>query len=247
MSQAFFRFYAELNDLLSQERRQRPVVYSLNGPVAVKHAIEALGIPHTEVALILANGRPVDFSYPVEPGDRLSVYPAFQEIDVGPLPALRPALPSPPHFVIDNHLGRLAMSLRLLGFDALYRNDFDDVELARLSSEEGRVLLTRDRRLLNRKVVVYGYNVRTRDPKQQLMDVLRRYRLKELIRPWHRCLVCNGGLRPVAKETIVNRLEPKTKKYFHEFRMCEDCQRIYWKGSHYEPLRQLIESIREDA
>ena len=247
MSQASFRFYAELNDFLSRERRQRPVVYSLNGPVAVKHVIEALGIPHTEVELILANGRPVGFSYPVEPGDRLSVYPAFQEIDLGPMPALRPPLPSPPRFVIDNHLGRLARSIRLLGFDALYRNDFDDVELARLSSEEGRVLLTRDRRLLNRKVVIYGYCVRTRDPRQQLVDVLRRYRLKELIRPWQRCLVCNGSLRPVAKETIVDRLEPKTKKYFHEFRICQDCRRIYWKGSHYEPLRQLIESIREEV
>jgi uncharacterized protein with PIN domain len=247
MSQAFFRFYAELNDLLSKEWRNRPVVYPLNGRVAVKHAIEASGIPHTEVDLILANGRPVDFTYSVEPGDRLSVYPVFQKIDVGSLLSLRPPLPSPPRFVIDNHLGRLAVSLRLLGFDALYRNDFDDAELARLSSEEERVLLTRDRRLLNRKVVIYGYCVRTRDPRRQLLDVLQRYRLKELIRPWHRCLVCNGALRPVAKEAIIDRLEPKTIKYFHEFQMCQDCSRIYWKGSHYEPLREFIEAIREEV
>jgi uncharacterized protein with PIN domain len=247
MAQAFFRFYAELNDFLPRERRRRPVVYSLNGPVAVKHVIEALGIPHTEVALILANGRPVGFTYPVEPGDRLSVYPVFQEIDVGPLPALRPALSLPPRFVIDNHLGRLARTLRLLGFDALYRYDFDDVALARLSSEEGRILLTRDRRLLQRKLVIYGYCLRSRDPQQQLADVLRRYRLKDLIHPWRHCLACNGELRPVAKETIIDRLEPKTIKYFHEFKMCQDCRRVYWKGSHYEPLRQLIESIREEV
>jgi uncharacterized protein with PIN domain len=245
MTQAFFRFYAELNDLLAPKGRQRPASYRLNGPVAVKHAIEAQGIPHTEVDLILANGRPVDFSYPVQPGDRLSVYPFFQEIDLAPLPALRAALPSPPRFVIDNHLGRLAVFLRLLGFDALYRNDFDDVELAQVSSEENRVLLTRDRRLLMRKVVVYGYCVRTRDPRRQLVDVIRRYRLNGLIRPWQRCLRCNGDLRPVAKEEIIERLEPKTKKYFFEFQRCGDCQQIYWKGSHYEPLRHFIESIQE--
>ncbi len=246
MSPVYFRFYAELNDFLSHEQQQRPVVYPLMGPVAVKHAIEALAVPHTEVALILANGRPVDFSYPLEPGDRLSVYPAFQELDMGALPSLRPALPSPPRFVTDNHLGRLAKSLRLLGFDALYRNDFDDVTLARLSSEEERVLLTRDRRLLQRKIVVYGYCLRTWEPQQQLADVLRRYQLKDFIRPWRRCLACNGSLRPVAKDSIIDRLEPKTIKYFHKFKMCQDCRRIYWKGSHYGPLQQLIEAIQAD-
>jgi len=243
MAQAFIRFYAELNYFLPQEQKQRPVAYPLKGPVAVKHVIEALGIPHTEVELILAHGRPVDFTYPVEPEDRLSVYPAFQALEPGAEPVLRPALPSPPCFVIDNHLGRLATSLRLLGFDALYRNDFDDETLARLSSEEDRVLLTRDRRLLQRKVIIYGYCLRTRDPHKQLVAVLRRYRLKGLIQPWQRCLRCNGSLRPVAKDTIIERLEPKTKKYYHEFKMCQDCRRIYWKGSHFEPLQQLIESV----
>ncbi len=243
MAQAFIRFYAELNYYLPQEQKQRPVAYTLKGPVAVKHVIEALGIPHTEVELILAHGRPVDFTYAVEPEDRLSVFPAFQQLELGALPDLRPALPTPPRFVIDNHLGRLATSLRLLGFDVLYRNDFDDETLARLSSEEDRVLLTRDRRLLQRKVIIYGYCLRTRDPSKQLVAVLRRYRLKGLIQPWQRCLSCNGRLQPVTKETIIERLEPKTKKYYHEFKMCQDCRRIYWKGSHFEPLQQLIDSV----
>jgi uncharacterized protein with PIN domain len=243
MNQAYVRFYAELNNFLPREQRQRPVAYPLKGPAAVKHIIEASGIPHTEVALILANGRPVNFFYPVQQGDRLSVYPAFRELALDILPALRPALPQPPRFVLDVHLGRLARSLRLLGFDALYDNDYDDLTLARLSSAEGRVLLTRDRRLLQRKIVVHGYCLRSRDPRDQLLAVLRRYQLKTLIRPWHRCLRCNGELRPVAKEVIIDRLEPKTKQYFHDFMMCQDCQRIYWQGSHFGPLQGLIASV----
>lgn len=246
MSQAFFRFYAELNELLADERRQQLCPYRLNGPVAVKHAIEAQGVPHTEVALILANGQPVDFCYSIQPGDRLSIYPIFHKLDTSSMAALRPARQGPPRFVIDNHLGKLARTLRLLGFDSLYRNDFEDVELAQLSSDEGRILLTRDRRLLMRKAVNYGYCVRTRDPNQQLVDVMRRYRLKDQFRPWSRCLGCNGLLSPVAKKKIIDRLEPKTKKYFSEFQMCPDCLQIYWKGSHYEPLQRIIEtSLRQ--
>lgn len=245
MSQVEFRFYAELNDFLPDAKRQSTIVYELNGPVAVKHPIEALGVPHTEVELILANGQSVDFSYLLQGGDRISVYPAFQSIDAAPLQKLRSPLPSPPSFVLDSHLGQLMTYLRLLGFDALYHNDYDDEELARLACREERVLLTRDRRLLMRKIVVYGYCIRTKDSRQQLRDVLHRFQLYDQIRPWRRCLRCNGPLRPVAKEAILDRLEPKTKKYYDEFHICEQCQQIYWKGSHYEPLRTFVEFVTQ--
>ncbi len=244
ITQAYFRFYADLNELLAIDRQRRLVVYSLNGPVSVKHCIESLGVPHTEVALILANSQPVRFGYAVQPGDYLSIYPAFHELGLEAGQLLQPPPPFPSRFILDNHLGRLAVTLRLLGFDAIYRNDFDDEELAFQSSESGRILLTRDRRLLMRKVVVFGYCVRTRDPQQQLVDVLRRYRLAGQISPWRRCLRCNGELHPVDKETIIDRLEPKTKKHFDSFQMCQECQQIYWKGSHYRPLQEFIDQIR---
>ena len=243
MPQASFRFYGNLNDFLPVLRRQKAIFYPLNGPVAVKHPIEALGVPHTEVEYLLANGISVGFSYLVQPEDQISVYPTFHEIDVDPLYPLRPSLPTPPRFILDNHLGQLATYLRLLGFDAQYHNHYQDEELARLSHEEERVLLTRDRRLLMRKIIIYGYWLRAKDPRQQLTEILGRYELNGHIRPWHRCLRCNGHLRPVSKEAILERLEPKTKKYYHEFHICQDCQQIYWKGSHYKPLRQFVEDV----
>jgi uncharacterized protein len=248
MAEAFFRFYAELNDFLADpEQRQKTIAYGLNGPVAVKHVIEALGVPHTEIELILANDQPVDFSYLVQEGDRITLYPPFTRLDITSLPALRPPLPSPPRFILDSHLGRLATYLRLLGFDTLYRNDYDDEELAELSYQEQRILLTRDRRLLMRKLVVHGYCLRTKESRQQLEAVLRRYNLWSAIQPWQRCLRCNGRLLPVSKEAIIDRLEPKTKLYYDEFHQCQSCGQIYWQGSHYQRLQRFIAAIQEGA
>ena len=245
---AYFRFYAELNDFVPPEKRQRTAVYPFQGPVAVKHLIEAAGIPHTEVELILANGKSVDYSYQVQDGDRTSVYPAFATIDVASVAQLRPPVPTPHRFILDNHLGRLARYLRLLGFDALYLNDqADDPELAQIAHDEGRILLTRDRGLLKRSLVTFGYCLRTKDSKAQLTAVLHRYQLHGQINPWTRCLRCNGLLQPVKKETIWHRLEPKTKLYFHEFRICRDCGQIYWKGSHFSKLANLIDIVINDG
>ncbi len=243
MTQANFLFYGYLRDLLPKEMRQKVIPYKLNGRVAVKHSVEALGIPHTDVAHILLQGELVEFSCLVRAGDTFHIYPAQYPLDK-PLPEiLRPALMSPPRFILDNHLGRLANYLRLLGFDTWYRNDYDDEELAHLSSTEQRVLLTRDRRLLMRKVVVYGFCLRTKVPRQQLLDVMERYDLKDHINPWCRCIRCNGQLVPVSKGEVRDRLEPKTKKYYHEFRQCQHCNQVYWKGSHFQSLQQFIEDI----
>lgn len=244
---AYLRFYAELNEFVPAARRQRSVTYHFQGRVSVKHMIEAMGVPHTEVDLILANGASVDFSYLVQDRDRISVYPPFTTIDVSSLRQLRPPLPNPIRFVLDGHLGQLATYLRLLGFDVLYRNDFEDEALAQIAHEGKHVLLTRDRRLLMRKQVVHGYCLRTKDSRQQLLAVLHRFDLFRQIDPWQRCLRCNGPLHPVAKEEIIDRLEPKTKKYYHEFHMCQQCGQIYWKGSHYQPLREFIENINNQG
>ncbi len=246
MSTINIRFYAGLNQFLPAEKRQKSLEYAPNGPVSTKHIIEAAGIPHTEVELLVVNGRPVDFDYLLQPGDRLAVYPDFTAIDTTSLPQLRPPLPQPPRFVADIHLGRLVTFLRLLGFDTLYPDDFDDEILAQISHNEQRVLLTRDRRLLMRKIVTYGCCLHSRKPYDQLQTVLTRYNLFDQIDPWQRCLNCNGRLHPVPKEDILHRLEPKTKLYYHDFHLCEDCDQIYWKGSHYTALQEFIRRIQEN-
>lgn len=246
MKAVTFRFYASLNRFLPPAQRGVTVPYHLNGRTSVKHPIEALGVPHTEVDLILADGEAVTFERLLQAGEQISVYPPFATLDVDGLQWLRPPLSQPLRFVLDVHLGKLATYLRLLGFDALYRNDYEDEELADISAREGRVLLTRDRRLLMRSKIVYGFCLHTRDWEEQLRAVLSRYHLFGSLAPGQRCLRCNGELVPVAKEAIVHRLEPKTKKYFDEFYICRRCQQIYWKGSHYSRMERFIAQLREE-
>ncbi|MCL4869855.1 MAG: twitching motility protein PilT [Anaerolineae bacterium] len=240
---AILRFYANLNDFLPPDKRQQPLVMSLNEPVAVKHLIEAAGVPHPEVELIVQNGRSVEFASLVEDGDRVAVYPLFSLLDLDEMPRLRPRLPDPITFVLDGHLGQLAAYLRMLGFDCLYRNNYDDPELAQISHDENRVLLTRDRRLLMRKQVIHGYCLRDTDPRQQLLELLARFALRPHIRPWQRCIRCNGDLAAIAKEAIIDRLEPKTQLYYDEFQICQSCQQIYWQGSHFRRMQPFIEEI----
>lgn len=240
---AYFRFYAELNDFLPLEKRQRTFGHTFELSASVKDMIESLGVPHTEVDLILVNDQSVDFSYLVQAGDRISVYPVFESIDIAPLVRVRPEPLRESRFILDVHLGRLATYLRMLGFDTLYRNDYADAELARISSSEGRILLTRDRGLLKRSEVTHGYCLRTTNPRQQLLEVLRRFDLFDSVKPMRRCLRCNSVLQPVDKAAIGDRLPPKTRQYYDEFHYCQVCDRVYWKGSHYRRMQQFIEDL----
>jgi uncharacterized protein with PIN domain len=241
MSSARFRFYAELNDFLPEVYRQESFDVPFSGRVTVKHMVESLGVPHSEIDLILASGRSVDFSYLVQDNDFISVYPVFESIDISATNCLRPAPLRDTHFVLDIHLGQLTTYLRLLGFDALYRNDYDDPELAEISSAQHRILLTKDRGLLKRNLVTHGYCIRDSDPKQQLLEVIRRFDLRGDIQPFRRCLKCNGLLAEVSKSAIIDRLEEDTIRYFDDFRICSDCDQIYWKGSHYDRMLRFLD------
>lgn len=245
MRQASFRFYAELNDLLPANLRQITFTRFFANPCSVKDIIESLGVPHTEIDLILVNGESVDFAYVVQDGDRISVYPVFESIDITPLVRVRPQPLREPRFVLDAHLGRLARYLRMLGFDTLYRNDYTDDELARISSVERRILLTRDPGLLKRSVVMHGYWIRASDPSRQAREVLDRFDLAGAIAPFARCLCCNAQLQPARKQDILDRLPPMTQMAYDEFRLCSTCGRVYWKGSHYRRMLQWIERWRQ--
>jgi uncharacterized protein len=246
-NQATFRFYAELNDFLPSARRMVDFVHPFEGRVSVKDMIESLGVPHTEVDLILANSRSVDFSYLVADGDRISVYPVFESLDISPVLQVRPQPLRQTRFVLDQHLGRLAAYLRLLGFDTLYRNDYGDAELAQVAGQEERILLTRDRGLLKRSQVTRGYCVRSLVAEEQAFEVIRRFELAGAIRPFARCVHCNGLLRPVAKEEVQDRLLPHTRERYDEFRACEGCGQVYWQGSHHRWLGPFVERMRAQA
>ncbi|MBD0344659.1 MAG: Mut7-C ubiquitin/RNAse domain-containing protein [Coleofasciculus sp. Co-bin14] len=242
MAQADFHFHAELNFFLPPNRRQVSFTHFFKGRASIKDMIESLGVPHPEVDSIQVNGESVDFSYIVQDGDRIDVYPisaadqVTSTLRVGPTEV-------PCRFVLDIHLGKLANSLRLLGFDTLYRNDYADEELAQISATQQRILLTRDKGLLMRSMVTYGYYVRETDPDRQVVEVLRRFGLFELSKPFQRCIRCNGLLKPVAKESILDQLPAKTQLSINEFHRCGECAQIYWKGAHYERILQFIEGV----
>lgn len=237
---ATVRMYAELNDFLPQVSRGRDVALTTDR-TSVKDLVERLGVPHTEVDLILVNGEPVGFDYLVRDGDRISVYPVFEAFDISEVTKVRPAPLRELRFAADAHLGRLATFLRLLGFDVVYQNDLPDEELARVTAEEGRVLLTRDRGLLKRTAVERGYCLRSDRLEEQLAEVVRRFDLGRLARPFTRCSRCNGVLVDVAKEAVLARLPPRTRERYDRFQQCEDCGQIYWQGTHLERLRPVLE------
>jgi uncharacterized protein with PIN domain len=243
MSSAHFRFYAELNHFLPSGRRQVEFSYTFQGRPAIKDAIEALGVPHTEVELILINGEPASFARPLADGDRVSVYPVFESLDISQLARLRPRPLRRTRFVLDTHLGKLATYLRLLGFDTLYRNDYSDEALAQIASQERRILLTRDLGLLKRRLVTHGYFVRETNPARQVAEVLRRFDLCAAVVPFARCLRCNGRLRPASREEVAERLAGEISRYPEEFRQCESCGHVYWQGSHYRRMVGFIEQV----
>lgn len=240
---AEFRFYEELNDFLRPEQRYQTVPYRFDGQPGIKDPIEALGVPHVEVDLIVVNGASVGFDYRLRDGDRVAVYPKFESLDVSPIVKLRERPLRRVAFVVDVNLGRLARMLRLLGFDALFSNAYADDEIAAISEAQGRIVLTRDRRLLHAKAITHGYWVRSVWPRRQVDEVVRRFDLANLIRPFSRCADCNGPIEPVAKELVADRLEPKTKKYFDVFYRCAACGKIYWAGSHVDKLRERYRGV----
>ena len=226
------RVYAELNDFLGPESRGLTVRRPFRTHQTVKDVLEAMGIPHTEVDLIVVNGNAEDFAHRPAPGDRIAAYPMFEAIDIGSTARLRPAPLRDPRFVVDVNLGRLAWLLRLLGFDVVWSSDADDETLP--------VTIGRPRL----RIVTHGVFVHSDQPEEQTLEVIRRLDLSERLAPFSRCLRCNGELVGVAKEEVVDRLEPLTRRYYTNFSRCADCGRIYWRGSHHARMVKLVERLR---
>jgi uncharacterized protein with PIN domain len=241
-SKALFRFHDELNDFLPGHYKNLQVQYGFDGKPSIKDSIEAIGVPHTEVDLIVVNGNSVGFDYHLQDRDEASVYPVFNDVDISNKATLREK--PEPVFIVDVNLGKLAKLLRMCGFDAIYSNSYTDNDVAQLADRENRIVLTRDRRLLKQRIITHGYWLRSTDPDQQIYEMLRRFDLFSIVKPFNRCLECNGLIKPVEKDEILDQLEPKTIQYFDEFYQCLDCKRIYWKGSHYEHMSKFLDNIK---
>lgn len=242
-SYAVIKFHEEFNEFLLPQRRNTAFKHCFKGRVSVKDLIESLGVPHTEIDLIVVNGKSVDFTYHVQHEDQIDVLPMLESMNLAGLSKIRSEPLKNIRFVIDSHLGKLAKYLRMLGFDVLYDNNYADSELAFLSSSKNRILLTRDCDLLKRRIIDYGHFVRQTQPLKQLQEIIKWLNLKPLIKPFYRCIRCNGLLHTVDKTEVEDHLLSKTKQYYHEFKQCLDCKHVYWKGSHYQKMQRFIDSI----
>ena len=243
MPRATFRFYEELNDFLAPALRRREFEHRCADSATTKHAIEALGVPHTEVELVLVNGESVGFDRLLRDGDRVAVYPKFEALDVTPLLRVRGEPLRVTRFVADAHLGGLARLLRMTGFDTLYDNGFRDDKVEALALGEGRIVLTRDRELLKRRRITHGCYVHALPPAEQLREVFDRLDLAASARPFTLRPVCNAPLHAVDKAQVAAALPPGVRDRHERFSRCDRCLRVFWEGSHWQRMRSMIDDL----
>ena len=246
------RFYEELNFFLPREYRKIPFSVQLQPRQSVKDLIESLNVPHTEVDLILVNGVSVDFSFQPSGGDKISVYPVFESLNIENVTRLRPFPLRSPAFALDVHLGKLARYLRLLGFRADYRKYWDDADLVNYAVENKMIILTRDRGILKRKVINHGMYVFSTDPLEQIREICRRLDIYTLIKPFTRCLSCGGILTELEYgsaefDLVRDRIPPGVVSWCREYSLCSGCSKVFWKGSHMADLENIITIVRKDA
>lgn len=227
-----FLFHGRLASFIAPARRGVRFSYAFDGTPAVKDPIEALGVPHTEVAQVLLDGNAVEPERRLQGGERIEVFPVTVAPSSGP-----------PRFVLDVHLGRLAGYLRLLGIDTWYRNDTDDEELADVSATESRTLLSRDTGLLKRSQVTDGAFVHSTDPRGQLREVIDRFALQDHLVPFSRCVHCNGRVDPIEADQAARIVPPRVLRERHGFGRCVDCEQVYWRGTHEARLRSRLAEV----
>lgn len=238
------RFYEELNDFLHGEKRKVSFEHKYIDRTSVKDVVESLGVPHTEVDLILANGKSVGFDYLINVDDDISVYPVFESLDITDVQCLRPKPLRKPKFIADVHLGKLTRYLRMMGLDVLYKNDFDDDEIVNLSLIEKRAILTKDRGILKRSKVIHGYWIRSTKVREQVIEVIKRFDLKNIIKEFSRCIDCNSLLIKTNRDKILSELPPKVARSQKEFYRCPECKKNYWEGTHHKKMLSFIQSIK---
>lgn len=234
------RLYAELNDFLHNQRAHAAFRFFYSGRTTLREVLNGLRIPLSEVDLILVNGQSQDFQYRLQQQDRISIYPVFETIDISPVAKIRKKPLRTTRFILDAHLGKLAKYLRMLGFDSLYKNDFEDAFIIAIAASQNRIILTRDKALLSDKKVSHGYFVRAINTKAQLSEIMNKFDLYSQVSPFSRCINCNQLLKRISADAARPHIKNDTARIFKLFYQCSGCHKIYWKGSHYQRMMQLI-------
>ncbi len=229
-------FAPELALFVRHGRRAGATPVVIDGVSTLGHVVESLGVPLTEVGSLVVDGREAPVSH---------LPAAGESVRVGAVERPQQVPGAPLRFLLDVHLGTLARRLRLLGVDTAYESlDIGDPALAARSAAEHRVMLSRDRGLLRRRELWAGAFVYSTRPEDQLQDVLDRFRPG--LRPWTRCIACNGLLREATKDEVADQLEGGTQRSYDVFAQCVACGRAYWKGAHHEQLEAIVERALEE-
>ncbi|MBN1396858.1 MAG: twitching motility protein PilT [Bacteroidetes bacterium] len=245
MIQISVRWYSELNDNIPIEQQYAAFIHQIESGTIVSDFISGSGIPLKQIDLILANGKSVSLEYQINDGDRIAVFPVFESFDISSVTKVREIPLRRPKFILDVHLGKLANHLRMLGFDTLYKNDYTKEILRKISLDENRTLLSKDKSLIENGCLTHAYLIKNKDPRLQLIEVLDRFQLFALTAPFTRCIECNSILQRIEKEEIIARIPEKVKEWCTEYQVCRTCDRIYWKGSHYQKMREFISKLPE--
>jgi uncharacterized protein len=239
----YLTFHNDLQMLLQKSHEGKVVEYALKRRASLKDIIESQGIPHTEVAQILLNNMELGFGFIPVGGETIDILPFSEKISVFTMTLLRPQPIYSLQFMVDINVRKLARNLRIIGFDTTLVPDMRLVEIGNVATSQQRILITRNRELLKCNTVIHGHLVRSENHVTQLQEAAKLYKLKLHIKPFSRCIACNGDLVSVAKQDIFHRLEPLTQKYFNMFKRCNDCEKIYWQGSHHEQMLRLISEV----
>jgi len=243
MPEATFRFYEELNDFLPKHKRKTDFRAGFQGKRSIKDMIEAIGVPQTEIDLVLVNGESLDFSYILKDGDRVSVYPVFESLNIENATRLRKIPLRRTKFIADTHLGDIVKYMRALGLDVHFDPSISSRKIIEISMEEDRIILTKSRNLLKFKEVTHGIFIRPGTCEEQIRRIVDYLDIRDQIRPFSRCLHCNSLFRSIPKESIAHRIPPKTKELCDKYVRCESCARIYWKGTHYVSMQKVVDRI----
>jgi uncharacterized protein with PIN domain len=239
----YIRLFAGLNFFVPEKLKHRNIILPYRGKQSAKDAVESIGVPHTEFGMISLNGRMIGMDEYISENDQLIVYPHFYQLMPVETNKTTDEEETLPRFILDVHLGKLATLLRLLGFDTFYHNQLDDEEIIETACSENRIILSRDIGIFKNSRVKRGYFPRSQDSKQQLKEVIQRYGLGDKIQPFTRCLKCNGEIVPVNKSQVIGQLQENTKMYYQDFCACERCKKTYWKGSHYQKMKEFVGNI----
>jgi uncharacterized protein with PIN domain len=144
-------------------------------------------------------------------------------------------------FLCDEMLGRLARLLRAAGYDTYLASGGEpDSELIKLARREGRILVTRDKRLAaaaEESVLVRGFGVEA-----EARSLTRAVVLDWDVAPFTRCVVDNAHLRDATAEEIAT-MPPKAQAMEGPFRACPDCGRLYWPGSHVRRMAHKLAGL----